>query len=170
VERILIIGCPGAGKTTFAGELSRKLGLPLVHLDKLYWCGPWEHLSREDFDTVLQPELEKPQWIIDGNYDRTLPRRLQYCDTVFFFDLPTRSCLWGITKRLLSNYGKSREDMGGDCPERFDKQKLGLYKNVLTFNRTHRKKYHRMLSDTKDVTIIVFRSRGQVSEFLKSLP
>ena len=78
MQRILIIGNAGSGKTTFAKQLSEKLNLPLIHLDRLYWCGNWEHLSRDEFDVILQAELEKPQWIIDGNFNRTIPHRLQY--------------------------------------------------------------------------------------------
>ncbi len=88
MKRILIIGNAGSGKTTFAKKLSEKTGLPLVHLDKIYWTGNWEHLERDKFDDILQKELEKSEWIIDGNFNRTLPHRLKYCDTVFYFDIP----------------------------------------------------------------------------------
>lgn len=168
MERILIIGNAGSGKTTFARKLSCKLQLPLVHLDKLFWCGEWEHLSREAFDAQLQAELEKTQWIIDGNFNRTIPHRLNYCDTVIFFDLPTVACLAGITKRILSNYGKTRSDMGGHCVERFDLQKISLYRNVLTFNRQHRKIYYELLSGKENVQLIVFKSRRQAQRFLES--
>ena len=57
MERVLLIGNAGAGKTTFARKLAAKCSLPLVHLDQLYWCGEWEHLTREQFDALLQAEL-----------------------------------------------------------------------------------------------------------------
>ena len=101
MQRILIIGNAGSGKSTFSKALAEKLNIPLVHLDRLYWRGNWEHVTREEFDHLLQSELEKPQWIIDGNFNRTLPCRLQHCDCVFFFDLPTHTCLWGTVKRVL---------------------------------------------------------------------
>ena len=167
MERILIIGNAGAGKSTFARLLAEKLTLPLVHLDRLFWCGDWEHITREEFDGVLQAELEKPRWIIDGNYNRTIPHRLQYCDTVFFFDMPTLTCLWGVTQRVFENYGKTRQDMGGSCPEYFDKQKWELYCNVLTFNRQHRKDYYRLLAQAEGKKIIIFRSRRQAMAYLK---
>lgn len=169
MQKILIIGNAGGGKTTFAKQLAEKTGLPLVHLDRLYWHGNWEHVSREEFDGLLQAELEKPRWIIDGNFNRTIEHRLQYCDTVFFFDLPTVTCLWGITKRVLKNHGKSREDMGGNCPEHFDKQKRSLYQNVIHFNKQHRKDYYELLSKAPHAQIIVFRSRRDAKRFLASL-
>lgn len=168
MNRVLIIGNAGSGKSTFARKLAHKTGLPLVHLDRLYWRGEWEHVSREAFDSLLQTELEKPEWIIDGNFNRTIPHRLSYCDHVFFFDLPTVTCLWGITKRIFQSYGRTRADMGGNCPERFDRQKIPLYRNVLAFNRQHRAHYHRMLEES-GVSVTLFRSRSQAERFLRSL-
>lgn len=169
MERVLIIGNAGSGKTTFARQLAEKRKLPLVHLDKVYWHGSWEHRSRTEFDAILQEELEKPRWILDGNFNRTIPHRLQYCDTVFFFDLPTLTCLTGVTKRILINYGKSRDDMGSGCTEYFDAQKIPFYRNVLTFNRQHRRDYYDLLSKAKNVNVIVFRSRRQANRFLKNI-
>ena len=93
MEKVLIIGSPGAGKSMLAFELSVKTGLPLVHLDKLWWQAGWIESDREDFDARLAEELEKPRWIIDGNYSRTLPMRLSGCDTVIFLDFPRLTCL-----------------------------------------------------------------------------
>ena len=169
MKRILIIGNAGSGKTTFALELAEKTGLPLVHLDKLYWKGCWEHTAREEFDVVLQKELEKSEWIIDGNFNRTISHRLNYCDTVFYFDLPITTCLAGITKRTIMSYGRTRSDMGGDCPEYFDRQKLSLYRNVILFNKQHREEYKQLLDSTDGVEVIVFKSRRQVRKYLKSL-
>lgn len=166
MERILIIGNAGSGKSTFAKKLAARMGLPLVHLDKLYWWGNWEHLSRPEFDALLQTELEKPRWIMDGNFNRTIPHRLQYCDHVFFFDLPTVTCLWGITQRIFQSYGRTRSDMGGNCPERFDRQKLPLYRNVLSFNRQHRQDYYRILKES-GVPVTVFRSRKAAQNYLQ---
>lgn len=168
MERILIIGNTGAGKSTFAKALAQKTGLPLVHLDKLYWHGNWEHLSREEFDAVLETELIKPRWIIDGNFSRTFPHRLQYADTVFYLDIPTLTCLWGLTKRVFANYGKTRDDMGGNCPEYFDKQKPALYKGAIAYNRRNRKKYYELLAASHK-QVIIFRSRRQIKKFLESL-
>ena len=167
MRRVLIIGNAGSGKSTFGRKLAEKTGLPLVHLDKIYWRGNWEHLTREEFDKALQAELEKEEWIIDGNFNRTLPHRLDYCDTVFFFDLPTITCLWGVTKRVLQSYGKTRSDMGGNCPERFDQQKPALYKAVMNFNKQHRKAYYDLLADRENV--VIFKTRRQAEKYLREV-
>ena len=169
MEKILIIGNAGAGKTTFAKMLAQRLELPLVHMDRLFWRGNWEHVSRDEFDTLLQAELVKPRWIIDGNFNRTLPHRLSYCDTVFFFDLPTWVCLWGATKRVLTSYGKTRDDMGGSCPERFDARKWELYRNILTFRKQHQKNYYALLKEITHAKVVIFKSRRQARLYLKNL-
>lgn len=169
MKRILIIGNAGSGKTTFAKKLSEKLNLPLVHLDKIFWCGKWHHISKDEFDKKLQEELIKAEWIMDGNFNRTIPHRLEYCDTVFYFDLPIITCLWGSTMRVLKNYGKTRDDMGGYCPEYFDKHKWELYLSILKFNKQNREKYYKLLSEQKDKKIIIFCSRKDIKKFLNSL-
>lgn len=169
MKRILIIGNAGSGKTTFALKLAQKTGIPLVHLDKIYWSGDWEHIEKNEFDNILQKELEKPEWIIDGNFNRTLPHRLKYCDTVFYFDVPIITCIWGVTKRILKSYGKTRSDMGGNCPEYFDKQKLTLYRNVIQFKKQHSKKYNHMLNSTEGIKVIRLKNRHQAKLFLKSV-
>ncbi len=166
MKRILIIGNTGSGKTTFAKKLAEKTGIPLIHLDKIWWSGEWEHVSREKFDEALGCELEKEEWIIDGNYDRTLQRRLSYADAVFFFDFPTLAFLWGITKRIIQSHGKSREDMGENCPESFSKAK-GLYKSTLSYNRRNRKRYYELIKQCDEV--IIFRNRRDVARYLKQI-
>ena len=76
MERIVIIGCGGAGKSTLARQLGEKLNIPVVHLDKLWWKPNWVESSREEFDAKLARELAKPRWIMDGNFNRPKPERI----------------------------------------------------------------------------------------------
>ena len=113
MRKVLIIGGNGSGKTTMARQLAEITGLPLCHLDTLYWTDDWQPRERSDFITLLQAELEKEEWILDGNMRRTLPQRLPYCDTVIYLDFSGIRCFFGTLKRLLQNHGQSRPDMGG---------------------------------------------------------
>lgn len=79
-KKILIVGCGGAGKSTLAVEMGNKFKLPVVHLDKLYWLPNWEIRPSEEFDSLLEDQLKKDEWIVDGNYDRTFELRLRYAD------------------------------------------------------------------------------------------
>ncbi len=170
MKKVLVIGCPGSGKSTFSKILSEKTGLPLVHLDALYHRDNWEtHLSKEEIDALIQAELEKPCWILDGNYNRTLKHRLEFCDTVFYFDLPTSVSLWGAIKRTLKLYGKTRDDVSGNCPEKFDKQKLEFFGFILNFKKEHSKNYTEILSNIDGVNVVIFKTRKQVNDYIKSL-
>ena len=107
MKKVLIVGCPGAGKSTFARKLAARTGLPLYYLDMIWHKPDKTCVSHAEFDMRLNEILYTEEWIIDGNYLRTLPLRLAQCDTVFFFDLPVETCLAGAENRI----GKQREDM-----------------------------------------------------------
>ncbi len=164
MKKILIIGGNGSGKTTFAKELSKKTKLPLIHLDSLYWRDNWEHVTPEEFDRQLLRELVKDEWIMDGNMKRTLPLRLKECDTVIIFDFPKIKCLWGAIKRTITNYGKSRDDMGGYCPEKFSPD---FYKTIWCGNKKMMERFYDMVFEKKPANVIVFKSRKQIRDFLQ---
>ena len=107
MQRSIVIGCPGSGKTTFAEKLRDKTELPLYYLDAILHKPDRTHISREEYDARLAEILPLDSWIIDGNYSRTIESRLLACDTVFLFDLPVHVCLDGA----ISCLGKERYDM-----------------------------------------------------------
>lgn len=166
MERIMIIGCGGAGKSTLSRQLGDKLNLPVVHLDKLFWRPGWEQISREEFDKLHREALAGQKWIIDGNFDRTMGERIGYCDTVIYLDFSRTACLMGVVKRILTSYGKVRPDMGEDCPERIDREFLQW---VWNFNKNKREKTYRLLNETDGIEKIVLKNRRAVRKFLKTL-
>ena len=166
MERIIIIGCGGAGKSTLARQLGEKLNLPVVHLDKLFWKPGWEQISREEFDRLHREALAEERWIIDGNFDRTMAERIRHCDTVIYLDFSRIACLLGVVKRVLTTYGKVRPDMGEGCPERIDFEFL---KWVWDFNKNKREKNYRLLNETDGIEKIVLKNRRAVRQFLKQL-
>jgi adenylate kinase family enzyme len=116
MQRILVIGCCGAGKSTFAKELSSKLDLPLVHLDRLFWKPGWIEQEELVFAELLQTEVARDEWIIDGNYLKYLPLRLKYADTVIFLNLNRWVCTWRVLKRWILQEGY--QAVG--CPQKVD--------------------------------------------------
>lgn len=164
MERIIIIGCGGAGKSTLARQLGEKLNLPVVHLDKLFWHPGWVESSKEEIDRKIMEAMTAPQWIMDGNYNRTLPKRLEYCDTVIYLNFSRLSCLMGVVKRILTTYGTVRPDMGEGCPERIDWEFLQW---VWNFNKNKREKNNRLLNETEGIEKIVLKNRRAVKKFLK---
>jgi len=167
MERILIIGGNGCGKTTLAQKLAHKLELPLIHLDVLYWRDNWKYASKDEFDELLMKELSKPKWIIDGNMNRSIPLRLKYCDTVIYMDFSRTMCVYGAIKRVVKNYGKSRFDMGGYCPEKFNREKIEFIKAIWNHDKTNRKRFYDMLNNESAVNKIVLKNRRQVNKFLR---
>lgn len=166
MERILIIGCGGAGKSTLARQLGEKLNLPVVHLDSIFWLPGWVEMEKDEFDARIRTEMAKETWILDGNYNRTLPERIARCDTIIYLDFSRTACLYGIFKRLLTNIGKTRPDMGEGCPERFDWEFIQW---VWNFNKNKREKYYRLLNEAEGVETIVLKNRRMVRRFLTSL-
>ena len=160
MKKIIVIGCPGSGKTTFAEKLQKKTGLPLVYLDSIWHKPDRTHIPREEFDLRLGELLAGEAWIIDGNYSRTLECRIAACDTVFLFDLPTEVCLAGVIDRI----GKKRPDMPW-----IDKElDPDLKKQVEEFREINLPLIYSLLEKYREGrTVTVFRSRAEADEFLK---
>ncbi len=161
MKRIIVIGCPGSGKSTFSRELKKTTSLPLHHLDLLYHKPDKTTVTKQEFDQKLCGILGGSQWIIDGNYVRTLEMRLAACDTVFWLDYPTEVCIQGIQSRI----GKKRDDMPW-VEESMDEEFL---KFVISFSSTQRPLIIDALSRTENKTIFIFKSRDEADCFLREL-
>lgn len=162
LQKVIVIVCPGSGKTTFAERLNIITGLPLYYLDAIWHKPDKTHISRENFDKSISAILNTAEWIIDGNYSRTLEIRLQQCDTVFLFDLPTEVCIQGATDRL----GKGRYDIPW-----IDKELTPSFKqSIQDFPRNSLPRIYELIEKySKNRQIIVFKSREDVDVFLKSI-
>ena len=166
MKRIVIIGCPGSGKTRMARALGEKLDLSVVHLDRLWWTKGWQNVSMEEFDARLENALKLDSWIIDGNYSRTMEARLQRCDTVIYLDFSRWQCLLGMCQRVLGSYGKNRPDMANGCPERFD---WDFVKFIWNFNAQNRVRNYTWIAKSRHAKAIVLKNRRQVKAFLNGL-
>lgn len=162
MNKAIIIGCPGSGKTTFAEKLSKYTGLPLYYLDAIWHKPDKTHIPREEFDERINEIFSTPQWIIDGNYKRTIEMRLRQCDTVFLFDLPTEVCLQGATERI----GKGRYDMPWIETELDSEFKQFIEE----FPETTLPYIYELTDKYKaEKEVVVFKSREDADEFLKGL-
>lgn len=162
MNKAIIIGCPGSGKTTFAEKLQKCTGLPLYYLDAIWHKPDKTHIPREEFDRKIGEIFETPKWIIDGNYKRTIEMRMKQSDTVFLFDLPVEVCLQGVTDRV----GKERYDLPWletQVDPEFRQFIEDFPKDTLPYIYELIKKY----KDEKSV--IIFKSREEADEFIEKL-
>ncbi len=168
MKRVIILGSPGAGKSALSFALSEKTGIPVTHLDKLFWTPGWVSVSAEELDKRIENAVSADEWIIDGNYSRTIPMRLERCDTVIFLDYPTHVCLFGVIKRIIKYQGKVRDDMSPGCPERFD---LEFLKYVAGFRKKQRARILSLLSSDPAFgkSVYILKNRAECRRFLSEL-
>ncbi len=162
MKKVIVIGCPGSGKTTFAKRLAEATGMPLYHLDAIWHKPDKTHISREKFDEVQEDIFATEEWIIDGNYRRTVEMRVKACDTVILFDLPTEVCLEGAMARV----GMVRADIPwteSELDPKFKEEIEGFRDRVLP-------EIYEILGRYENAKkIIVFKSRDEADEFLKNI-
>ncbi len=162
MKKAIVIGCPGSGKTTFAEKLNKVTGLPLYYLDAIWHKPDRTHISRDEYDKRLSEIFGTPEWIIDGNYNRTIEARLEQCDTVFLFDLPTEICIQGATERL----GKGRYDLPW-IEKELDREFEGFIKD---FSKTSLPIIYELLDKYKENrSVFVFKSREEADEYIRLL-
>ena len=165
MERLLVLGCPGAGKSTLSRALGEALDLPVIHLDRLWWRSGWRNPTPEEFDALLDQALAGERWVMDGNYLRTLPARLARADAVVLLDYPRRLCLFRVLRRTLRWLGRTRPDMGEGCPERLEP---GFVRWIWDFPRTQRPQVLALLENWPG-TLHVFRAPRDCAAFLAEL-
>jgi len=170
INRILIIGAPGAGKTTLSAALAQKLRLPIHHLDHLRWMPGWQLRENNDYLDKTYQLCEHPQWIMDGMHYRTLMLRLDYADMIIFLDMTRRRCIWRIFKRMVVHKLKGLEIAPG-CPTKFFDWEFLKY--AWTFKRNFRKPVLNMLTfiakEHPEKHIIILNHPTQVAEFTQRL-
>lgn len=164
MKRIAIIGSGGSGKSTFAQKLGKKLSLPVIHLDSLFWKPNWERVSKEEWLKIQDEIVKGKGWIIDGNYKSTMDIRLAAADTIIFLDFPKWLCLWRAIKRRFTYHKKTRADLGGDNYERTTWQFIWW---IFNYPRQEVLAKLAALEDTKQ--IIQVKSPHQLETFLRKL-
>ena len=167
MRRVLVLGIPGAGKSTFSRALAARTGLPLIHLDKEFWQPGWVETPRPHWRVRMAELVAGEHWIMDGNYAGTLDLRLPRADTVVVFDFPRLVCLRRAVWRAATTYNRVRSDMAAGCPERFD---LEFLRYIWTFNTKERPKKAAALEQfSGHITPVVFRRDSEAAHFLKML-
>lgn len=162
MRKVIVIGSSGAGKSTFARKLRDKTGLPLYYLDMLWHKPDRTTVTREEFDAKLEKLLKQDQWILDGNFQRTLETRLMACDTVFLLDYPLEVCLVSVENRI----GQKRDDMPWIETE-FD---LEFRQWIVNFQQKQLPQIYELLEKyLRQKDIVIFKSRQEADDYLDGL-
>jgi adenylate kinase family enzyme len=169
MQRVAVLGSGGAGKTTVALELGERTGLPVVHLDPLYWAPGWEQRPPEEFRAALAAAVAGERWILDGNVlwgDADDPR-FKRVDTVVFLDLPRRTSMWRAFTRRVRDRGARRPDLPEGCREEFE---LSFFRWMWGYPRQVRPRVLAILAALgPEVAIHHLRSDVDVRRFLDSI-
>ena len=161
MKKIMVIGCPGSGKSTFSRTLHKLTGIPLFHLDMMYWNSDRTTVDKAVFREQLSNTLQKDEWIIDGNYGYTMELRLQACDTVIFLDYSLNVCLDGIKERR----GKARTDM----PWIENEEDAEFIEFIKNYNSQSRPKVMELLDKYSQKHIYIFKNRNEANKFLNQI-
>lgn len=161
MKKVIVIGCPGAGKSTFSRALSERTGLPLYHLDMIYHRPDRTHIGREEFDCRLAEIMSGEKWLIDGNYQRTIETRLNACDTVFLLDFPLEVCLAGVRERI----GKDRPDI----PWKEDRLDPDFERFIRDFSAECLPVIYELFEKYPQKNIYIFKSREQAERCLLTI-
>ena len=135
MRRIMVMGPPGAGKSTLSRQLGTRFGLPVFHLDQVWWRPGWVEAPPEEFRADVERIAALPEWVIDGNFTITIECRLCAADTLIYLDCPSWLSLLRVIRRTTRGYARIRPDMPAGCPERFE---LEFLRFVWAYNRTRR--------------------------------
>jgi adenylate kinase family enzyme len=165
MQRVLVIGSPGAGKSTFAARLAGRTGLPLIHLDQHYWQPGWIETDKASWEEKVRRLIAADRWVMDGNYGGTLPLRLQRADTVIDLQLPAWLCVARVVRRALAQFGRTRADMTPGCPERLD---LSFFAYTARFPSETRPRIDPLKAGFT-APWIALKSNSEVRQFLASL-
>lgn len=167
MQRVLIIGNAGSGKSTLGRRIARIRGIPAVHLDQLFWRPGWVETPDPEFRQAIEAAAAGPAWVMDGNYSRTFDIRLPVADTVVWLDFPRWLCVWRASRRWIAYRGRVRPDMPDGCAEKFDIAFLKWIWDYPNRSRAATLSVLKRIGTTKQV--FVLKNPSEVRRFLETL-
>lgn len=167
MNRIAIIGCGGAGKTTLARQLTAILAIEATHLDLLFWQAGWIAPPDDEWRQRVEALAAGERWILDGNYGGTMELRLAAADTIIFLDTPRLVCLARVVRRYLRHLNRPRLDRAAGCDEKLDWE---FVRYVWNYQNERRPRVLRRLDHyAPGRQIVILRGRRDIEAFLHRL-
>ncbi|MEO1057672.1 MAG: DNA topology modulation protein FlaR [Actinomycetota bacterium] len=164
MDRVVVVGPGGAGKSTFARALGACIDAPVVHLDQHFWKPGWVETPRDEFAAHQQTLFAADRWIADGNYGGTFDVRLERADTVVVLVPGRVRCVLGAATRTLRNYGDDVQAAG--CPERVS---LDFYRWIWNYDRDSRPRLDAAIGRHPHLDVVELQSRTAAGEFIDGL-
>lgn len=167
MKRIVVAGCQGSGKTHLSLALGAKLGLPVVHLDVLYWRPGWKESDKEGFRARVSEAIAADGWVVDGSFsglamDLTLARAERFV----VIEQPRWLCLWRVLWRSAFQRSGRRADLPEGCPEQFD---WNLLKQAWRYNSDRRPRIQAELERYGGhVPVVRLSSDREIAAFLEA--
>ena len=162
MRKVIVIGCPGAGKSRFSKQLHEITHLPLYHIDMIFHNPDKTHITTEELVEKIDSIFKTNEWIIDGNYQRTLETRIKECDTIFLLDYPVEVCIAGAEARV----GTKRDDLPW-IEEKLDEE---FKQVILNFSKEKLPLIYELLEKHKDdKEIIIFKTRDEANEYIEGM-
>ena len=167
MNKILVLGNSGAGKSSFTRELADILKYDYIHLDTIVYQQSWDQPHFKEMEEYIQVILKKDNWIIDGNFLNNAQERFGQCDTIFFLDINRFTCLFSALFRNYKYKGKYRESRNVNCDEKITKSYLKWI--FVDFYKTSRIKIYDIINKNQDKQIIVFKNRKAIKKYLRGM-
>jgi adenylate kinase family enzyme len=163
MQRVAVVGPGGAGKSTFARELGRRTGLPVVHLDRHFWKPGWTESTRDEWRERQRALFAADRWIADGNYGGTFDERFERADTVIVISPHRATCVAGALRRSILNHGTAVQAEG--CPERFQ---VAFYRWIWNYQRDSGPRLDAALDRHPHLHVVELTSRPEMGLFLST--
>ena len=168
-KRIIVLGSTGSGKTVLSNSISKRTGIPVVHLDKEYWLPNWGRPTQDEWINKLSTLVNNEEWIMDGNYIESLDERLKQADLVIVLDIEKNKCIRGVFFRTLKGIFFKRQDLNEGCHDSFNTG----YRELITWAKLFKTNYYPALMHKcfqyQNVDIQFFISRKGENFFVKKI-
>ncbi|MGZ9585822.1 hypothetical protein [Paenibacillus marinisediminis] len=165
MNRVMIVGSAGSGKSYLSKRIAEITGYPLTHLDNEFWQPGWVQLPKDQWIEKQKSMVSQEKWVIDGYYGSTMNIRAEAADTIIYLNTNRLLCMLRVLKR----HGKKRSDLPDYCVEKMDLEMISFLKYIWTFPKKSRSKILDLHQQHPDKHLIIMNSKKEVDHWIEQL-